>query len=68
MPLASGELLHYNIYYADVVKLVYTYALGAYAFGRAGSSPVIRTKRRLGVIEHRSKGLFPDKGRGSFVI
>ena len=44
MPLASGVLLHYNIYYADVVKLVYTYALGAYAFGRAGSSPVIRTR------------------------
>ena len=30
--------------YADVVKLVYTYALGAYALRRGGSSPLIRTK------------------------
>ncbi len=30
--------------YADVVKLVYTRALGARAFGRGGSSPLIRTK------------------------
>ena len=31
---------------------------------RGGSSPLIRTKRRLGVNKHRGKGLFPDKGRG----
>ena len=29
--------------HARVVKLVYTYALGAYAFGCAGSSPVAGT-------------------------
>ena len=38
----SDEDLH-----ARVVKLVYTYALGAYAFRRAGSSPVSRTKESL---------------------
>ena len=38
----SDEDLH-----ARVVKLVYTYALGAYAFRRAGSSPVSRTKENL---------------------
>ena len=32
--------------FARVVKLVYTYALGAYAFGRGGSSPLSRTKSR----------------------
>lgn len=30
-----------------MVKLVYTYALGAYAFGCAGSSPVSRTIIRI---------------------
>ena len=30
-----------------MVKLVYTYALGAYAFGRGGSSPLIRTNKLL---------------------
>ena len=30
-------------YYARVVKLVYTCALGAHAFGRGGSSPLSRT-------------------------
>ena len=29
--------------FADVVELVDTYALGAYALGREGSSPFIRT-------------------------
>ena len=33
--------------FARVVKLVYTYALGAYAFGRGGSSPLSRTKSRI---------------------
>ena len=32
--------------FARVVKLVYTYALGAYAVRRAGSSPVSRTRFR----------------------
>ncbi len=31
--------------HADVVELVDTYALGAYASRREGSSPFIRTKR-----------------------
>ena len=31
--------------FADVVELVDTYALGAYALGREGSSPFIRTTR-----------------------
>ena len=30
-----------------MVKLVYTYALGAYALRRAGSSPVSRTKKKF---------------------
>ncbi len=37
------EIFH-NIKYADVVELVDTYALGAYASRREGSSPFIRTK------------------------
>lgn len=38
-------ILCYNTFshHARVVKLVYTYALGAYAVRRAGSSPVSRT-------------------------
>ena len=35
--------------YARVVKLVYTYALGAYAARRAGSSPVAGTTTPFGV-------------------
>ena len=34
----------YNQSIARVVKLVYTYALGAYAARRAGSSPVAGTR------------------------
>ncbi len=33
-----------TVSYADVVELVDTYALGAYASRREGSSPFIRTK------------------------
>ena len=51
--------------HARVVKLVYTYALGAYAFRRAGSSPVSRTIERPPitrgfscVIGFQSQGLF----------
>lgn len=35
-------------FYARVVKLVYTYALGAYAARRAGSSPVAGTTALTG--------------------
>ena len=43
--ILRGAILCYNTFnhHARVVKLVYTYALGAYAVRRAGSSPVSRT-------------------------
>ena len=42
--------------FADVVELVDTYALGAYALGREGSSPFIRTTRTYE--ENRPAGRF----------
>lgn len=46
--ILRGAILCYNTFnhHARVVKLVYTYALGAYAVRRAGSSPVSRTRFR----------------------
>ena len=47
---------------ARVVKLVYTYALGAYAFGRAGSSPVSRTRIALKTPPETGGCFFIDLG------
>ena len=41
--LVYNKKVCYNKFVARVVKLVYTYALGAYAARRAGSSPVSGT-------------------------
>ena len=58
----------FNNLYADVVELVDTLALGASAARREGSSPFIRTIRRLTKRKHCRKRLSPDKGGGSFFI
>ena len=48
--------------HADVVKLVYTRALGARAFGREGSSPFIRTKAKRPAKAGRFALVLIDRG------
>ena len=56
--------LNFNVLYiyADVVKLVYTRALGARAFGREGSSPFIRTKAKRPAKAGRFALVLTDRG------
>ncbi len=54
--------------YARVVKLVYTYALGAYAARRAGSSPVAGTTAEFLAFKQGSKRLFPEEMRPFFIV
>ncbi len=61
-------VVHRRKSHADVVELVDTLALGASAARREGSSPFIRTIRRLTKRKHSRKRLSPDKGGGSFFI